>query len=172
MRKTTIVVFLAVLGLTVAACGGSSDDTTSDPWGLDAVTEPTSQEEINVIFLAMPEEIDGMTAYREEPPHVGYVEYQGEDSFAMVSPAQIAEDRATTVGQLEWTSEQPQFAVLGSDLDDEATTVWLWGTVAEEDDLQILYWGDPEDGYLFMFEADSDDHLDALVAEFISASTQ
>ncbi|MGD2060661.1 MAG: hypothetical protein PVF87_07340 [Acidimicrobiia bacterium] len=170
MRKTAVV-FLAVLGLTVGACGGSADEESSDPWGLDAVTEPTSQEEINVIFLAMPDEIDGMTAHRDDGDHVGYVEYRDGDSFAMVSPTQVGDDRATTVEQLESFADRTQFAELGSGIDAEATPVWLWGTVAEEDDLQILYWGDPEDGYLFMFEADTAEHLDALVSSFVASAT-
>ncbi|MGD2044419.1 MAG: hypothetical protein PVJ28_12275 [Acidimicrobiia bacterium] len=172
MRRTTVVVFLAVFGLTVAACGGSSDETTSDPWGLDAVTEPTSQEEINVNFLAMPDEIDGMTAQREDGDHIGGVMYSGEGSAGVTIRQVGKDDRATTMEQLELIASNEAFAELDSNLDSDAATVWLYGTLLEEGDEQILYWGDPSDGLLFVFDADTAEHLDALVAEFISAASE
>ena len=172
MRKTTVVVFLAVISLTVAACGGSSDETTSDPWGLDAVTEPTSQEEINSVFLAMPDEIDGMTAQREDGDHIGGVMYTGEGNAGVTIQQVGKDDQATTMEQLELIASNEAFAELDSSLNSDAETVWLYGTLLEEGDQQILYWGDPSDGLLFVFDADTVEHLDALVAEFISASTQ
>lgn len=172
MRKTAIV-FLALLGLTVGACGTSSDEETSDPWGLDAVAEPTSQEEVNIIFLAMADEIDGMTAYRDDPDHVGYVEYTSEDSDAMVAWDDLGSDRATTIEQLEWIAAKDVFTEQARSMDSDASIVWLHGTldtgVAER---QMLWWGDPSDGWLFRFDADNAEHLNALVAEFISASTE
>ena len=169
--RSKAVVFLAILSMSVAACGESADDTTSDPWGLDAVEAPTTQEEVNVIFLAMPEEIDGMIAYRDDPEHVGFVTYTGENSHAEVAWQQVGgDDRATTIEQLESIASNEAFAELGRSIDSNSTTVWLYGTLIEQGDQPILYWGDPSDGWLFVFDADTVEHLDAVVAEFISGA--
>jgi hypothetical protein len=74
--------------------------------------------------------------------------------------------------QLELIASNEAFAELDSNLDSDAATVWLYGTLLEEGDEQILYWGDPSDGLLFVFDADTAEHLDALVAEFISAASE
>ena len=149
----------------------SSQEAASDPWGLDAVTDPTTQDEVNAIFLAMPDEIDDMTAYRDDPDHVGYVEYRGDGSYAQVAWDDVGEDRSTTIQQLESIAQMDQFTELDSSLDSGNPTVWLHGIVVTEDDEQALLWGDPSDGWLFVFNADSVEHLDALVAAFISAAT-
>lgn len=169
--RAGIVVYLAVAGLMLAACGASTDESTSDAWGLGAVTDPTTQEEVNTIFLAMPDEIDGMSSYRDDPDHVGYVEYRGGDSYAIVTWDNLGEDRATTIQRLESIADLDQFTELDRSLDPDNTTVWLHGTVVTEDDEQALLWGDPVDGWLFVFNADTAEHLDALIAEFISAAS-
>lgn len=171
MRNKASVVVLLIFGLAVPACGGSADETTSDPWGLDLVTDPTTQEEVNTIFLAMPDEIDGMTVYRDDPEHVGYVEYRAEDSYAQVAWDNIGEDRATTIQELESIAQMEQFTELNRSLGSENSTVWLHGIIVTEDDEQALLWGDPSDGWLFVFNADSVEHLDALIESFISAAS-
>lgn len=54
----------------------SEGATVADPWGLSEVEDPTTQEEVNVIFLGMPDDIDGMAASRDDPEHVGFVDYE------------------------------------------------------------------------------------------------
>lgn len=169
--RTRIIALLAVVSLLLTACGGSTDDVTSDPWGLDVVTEPTTQEEVNTILLAMPDELDGMSAHRDDPEHVGYVEYRGEGSYAQVAWDNVGLDRTTTIQQLESIADMEQFTELDRSTDFDTATVWLYGTVATESDEQVLLWGDPSDGWLFIFNADSVEHLDALVASFISAAS-
>jgi hypothetical protein len=170
MRRAAIII-LAMLGVSVASCGGSAAEEASDPWGFDGVTAPATQEEVNIVFLAMPGEIDGMAAYRDDPEHVGGVMYTGEDSHAGVVWQQVGVDRATTIEQMEVVANADQFAELGSNIDSDSTAIWLYGTLVEQDDQQLLYWGDPSDGWLFVFEADTVEHLDAVAAEFISAAS-
>ena len=158
MRKTAVI-FLAVLGLSVASCGGSADENTSDPWGLDAVADPTTQEAVSVIFLAMPEQIDGMSAYRDDPEHVGYVEYTSKDSDAMVAWDDLGVDRTTTIEQLELVAGKEVFTELNRSMESDAETVWLHGTVDTGSvERQMLWWGDPSDGWLFRFDADTAEH--------------
>jgi hypothetical protein len=165
--------------VTGSGTGQGSDETetsgvaTPDPWGLDAVTDPTTQEQVNAIFLAMPDEIDGMTAYRDDPDHVGYVEYTSEDSDAMVAWDDLGSDRETTIEQLEWIADKDVFTEHARSMDSDSATVWLHGTVdTGEVERQMLWWGDPSDGWLFRFDADTAEHLDAIVGSFISASTE
>jgi hypothetical protein len=42
------------------------------------------------------------------------------------------------------------------------------GTLLEEDGQHILYWGDPSDGLLFVFSADTAEHLNAVVSSFVA----
>lgn len=88
-----------------------------------------------------------MFAYRDDPEHVGGVQYTGEDSAASVAWQQVGgDDQATTTQQLEQIAGSDQFTELESNLSDDATTVLLYGTVAAPEVRRILYWDDPTDG--------------------------
>lgn len=51
---------------------------------MSEIKGPTTQEEVNVIFLAMSDGIDGMTASYDDPVHVGFVDYEGNGSEASI----------------------------------------------------------------------------------------
>jgi hypothetical protein len=165
MRKLLLSLLLIVLGV-----GCASGDDAAVGWGLDDVSVPTTQDEVNVVFLAMPAELEGMTAERDDPDHVGFVQYVGDDSGMGVSWQQVGDnDRATTVAQLEFIAGSDQFSVVSQELDAESGVVFLHGT-AENDSEHLLYWGDPVDGQMFVFSADSAAHLDSLVEAFVDAA--
>ena len=169
------------LGGTDDASGpsGSSEATTTtqpsivDRYGLDELPEPRTQDDVNAVFLAMPAEIDDMTAYRDDPEHVGFVDYTGDESFARIAWIEAGFDRASVIEFMAAAEGEPAFTVVGSDLADDAQFVWIEATgPSENGTVHMLWWGEPSDGWIFSAEADSAEHLDALIEAFTAAASQ
>jgi hypothetical protein len=144
-----------------------------DPWGHGEIKDPTTQEEVNVIFLAMPVEIDGMVATRDDPEHVGFVDYEGNGSHASIAWFDAGWDAAAAIKFLTWIQDSDKTANVSGDLDSSDNFVWMEAeTTTPDGQLFMAWWGDPTDGWLFNAAADTPDHRDAVIDAFIaSAST-
>lgn len=171
LRVATIA--LTLLVLIAAGCSGDDDTASTDPWGLVEIPEPTTQEEINMIFLGMPDEINGMDAYRDDPDHVGFVEYTGEGGErAEIAWTEVGVDGPTTVEFLDRIAGRDEFATVSSSLTAGGSFVWLEGSASDPaPSIHLLWWGDPTDGWVFIIEATSIEHRDALIDAFIASST-
>jgi len=170
-----------LLGGTDDASGpsGSGEATTTtqpsivERYGLDELSEPRTQDDVNAVFLAMPAEIDDMTAYRDDPEHVGFVDYTGDSSYARIAWIEAGVDRASVIEFMAAAEVEPAFTVVGSDLADDAQFVWIAATgPSENGTVYMLWWGEPSDGWIFSAEADSAEHLDALIEAFTAAASQ
>ena len=144
--------------------------TATDPWGLSEIKDPTTQEEVNVIFLAMPDDIDGMVASQRDPVHTGIVDYEGNGSQASIAWVEAGRDATGAIEFLTAIQDSDATSIVSGDLDPSATFVWI--SADEIDEMFMAWWGDPTDGWLFGVVADTSDHRDAVINAFIaSAST-
>ena len=167
-RKIGMIVLVVLM---TAACESGSEGSSNDPWGLSDVPEPTTQEQVNVIFLGMPDEIDGMTASHDDPDHVSFVDYTGDGTWANIVWIEAGPDGSATIEFLDGIATIAEFTEVSSSLNADDTFVWLEGTAPGPDgDMYALWWGDPTDGWIFSVEADSLAHRDAVVDAFIASA--
>ena len=169
MRELLMSLLLVLIGAGCASGDGTA--SAASEWGLDGVMVPTSQDEVNVVFLAMPAELEGMTAERDDPEHVGFVHYVGADAEMGVSWQELAPNRALAVELLEEIDQADEFSTTAKDLDSESGPVLLQGAVDDNaPETHMLYWGDPSDGWVFFFTAETAEQLDSLVEAFVAAA--
>ena len=144
-------------------------DESVDPWGLSETDIPTTQTAVTKVFLAMPDDIDGMTANRDpDTDHVAYVFYEKDvDVWTGIMWSQFGRDADEVIDSLRTVSEEEMFTIESSSLDPTEGFVWLVGTAIEPDRVVYLsWWGDPTDGSLFFVEADSLEHRTAVMEAF------
>lgn len=158
---------------TTSVASESSDGVTAtDPWGLSEVRDPTTQEEVNVIFLAMPDDIDGMVASHDDPEHLGFVDYEGNASHASIAWFEAGVDAATTIESLTHIQSLDELASFSGDLDSSDTFVWMEAEVTTTDGHMFMaWWDDPTDGSLFRVDADTAEHRDAVINAFIASAS-
>lgn len=168
MRWILVLVVAAVL--LAGACSGQDDAASTDPWGLSEVSQPISQDEVNVVFGGMPDEINGMSANRV-PDLVGFVEYTGEGGErAVIQWTEVGVD--STVEFLDGIVGRDGFTTASSSLNDGDSFVWLEGTASDPaPSIHLLWWGDPTDGSVFNIAATTIEARDALIDAFIASST-
>jgi len=144
-------------------------DVSADPWGLSGTDIPTTQAEVTKVFLAMPDDIEGMTASRDpDTDHVAYVFYEKNiDVWTGIMWSQFGHNADEVIDSLRTVSEEEMFTIESSSLDSTEGFVWLEGTAVEPDRVVYLaWWGDPTDGSLFFVEADSLEHRTAVMEAF------
>jgi len=142
---------------------------SADPWGLSGIDIPTTQAEVTKVFLAMPDDIDGMTASRDQDTdHVAYIFYEENiDVWTGIMWAQFGRDADEVIDSLRTVSEEEMFTIESRSLDPTEGFVWLEGTATEPDRVVYLsWWGDPTDGSLFFVEADSPEHRTAVIEAY------
>ena len=145
-------------------------ETLTDPWGLGTVTERVTQSEVNLVFLAMPNEIDSMQASRDGPEHVGFVDYEGDETHASIAWFEAGPDSLAVIEFLDSIEASDNFTKETGGIDLGESFVWLAGRVDEGDrEIVLLWWGDPTDGSIFTIEADTVEHRDALIDAYITS---
>ena len=169
MRRILVLAVAAVL--LAGACSGQDDAASTDPWGLSEVSQPNTQDEVNMVLGGMPDEINGMSANRV-PDLVGFVEYTGEGGERAVIQWTEVGDGQTTVEFLDGIVGRDGFTTASSSLNDGDSFVWLEGTASDPaPSLHLLWWGDPTDGSVFNIAATTIEARDALIDAFIASST-
>ena len=173
LRSVVLTMVLILIVVIIAACSGDGDSVAADPWGLAEVPQPTTQEEVNVLFLALPDELNGMEAHRDDSDHVGFVAYMGEDGEqALITWTEVAVDSPTTIEFLEVIMGREGFTTGSSSLSAGSSFVWLEGSASDPaPSIDLLWWGDPTDGWIFNIAADTTQSRDALLDVFVASST-
>ena len=116
----------------------------------------------------MPSSLHGMIAYRDDPDHVGFVEYASDTGWASIAWIESGPDGAAAVKMLEGVADLPEFEMTSSNLNPSSSFVWLAGIAPGDDGpINLAWWGDPSDGWMFSAEADSAEHLDAVIAAYL-----
>ena len=143
-----------------------------DAEALASVPEPRTQDDVNVVFLAMPSELLGMTASRDDPDHVGFVDYSGESGFASIAWIEAGPHREAVIEFLDGIRGIPEFTETSSSPRMDGPFIWLEGEAAEQfGDIYLLWWGNPDDGWIFSVEASSPEVRTAVVEAFVVAAS-
>lgn len=174
----TMLVALRLVDTDVAVLGGGDVPVVvveADPWGLETIDFPTTQEEVTALFLAMPDEIGGLLREGDEGDvHVAVVDYQGPSGRHISFTAQPRDSRdgiSPTVW-LEMMTSAPEYDIVASSLDSADRIVWFSGSLVtfEEATIHMAGWGDPNSDWLFYAEAGSAVDRDAAVDAFVDAA--
>lgn len=161
---TETVTTIASTSTTIAVEG------ISDPWGLGSAVHPTNQNEVNVVFLAMPGQLGDMTATRDSPDHVGFVDYQSDGERATVGWFEAGFDTASTIDFLTAIESLDGFTTIAGDLTTESDFIWLTGVGELPDEtVHHAWWGSPSTGWLLSAEASSSEQLDVVICAYLDA---
>jgi len=174
----TMLVALRLVDRDVEVLGGGDDPIVvieADPWSLDTIDFPTTQEEVTALFVAMPEEIRGLTRDGDEGDvHVAVVDYQGPSGRHISFTAQPGDSRdgISPSVWLEMMASATEYDIVASSLDSADRVVWISGSLVtlEGETIHMAGWGDPNSDWLFYAEAGSAVDRDAAVDTFVDAA--
>jgi hypothetical protein len=179
------LIALSIGSLLVLAAACTSDGETPSaspsssalgpPWGLLSTPVPGSQEEIDAVIAAMPDEVEGLTA-TAQGNEIAYGESgMGEVSGSMETFLRIMTIGGDEFGQgapfIEAIAETGGLEVEGQDLDPDASIVFLAGlTPAGDVTYASVMWADPSAPYVLLIQGTSPEQRAALVAAYEQAA--
>lgn len=184
LARAGVTVALMAIGAT--GCGGGAADVTArteePPWGLTAVEMPADAADIDDLFAALPDVVDGRP--RTQPfdertqysAHYGEGDEQGITLFA-IPTEQTAELAGEAVTPLEWLSAASgeMEGVEDSVLDPDEPLSWVASGGEMEtgpgvmETFYVAMWGKPEGEWIFWITADSEAGRTALIHAFLDA---
>jgi len=176
----TMLVALRLVDTDVEVLGGGDDPVVvleADPWGLETIDLPTTQEEVTALFVALPDEVGGLLREGDEGGvHVAVIDYRGPNDEFISYSAQPGDSR-DNISPSEWLetmASAPEYDIVASLLDPTHRVVWISGsfTTLEGETIHMAGWGDPNSDWLFYAEADSAVDRDTAVDVFIESASR
>lgn len=155
-----------VVTTTTAAPETTQAGPVAHPLGLSAEDMPATMAEVQAVFAAMPDEIDGVS---REP-----TEYAFEARYGVFNGV-VAIETAPGEGSesMAFFEDVPNAEIEASQLDPAAPLLWMFASFEDEGgagSVQMAQWCEPEGSWIFAVNAETAAMRDAMVTTFVESA--
>jgi hypothetical protein len=155
-----------VVTTTAAAPEPTQAEPAAHPVGLSAEDLPATMAEVQAVFAAMPDEIDGVP---REPAEYGFEARYG--AFNGVVAVETAPGEGSE--SMAFFEDAPGAEIEASQLDPAAPLLWMFASFEDEGgagSVQMAQWCEPEGSWIFAVNAETAAMRDVMVAAFVESA--